>query len=311
MKSPKKTPKTTKAEKPEKITEAKVLGLLRERYADREWAFFSHLRGGTGYGSNRTFDAFAINTWPSKGFLRLAFEVKVSRQDLAHEIASPWKRAEAMENSNQFFLVTPKGLMEERELPEGIGLMELDAGGLKNTVLAKHREIKPPEMTFICSLLRQSSLEAPVLKLFKYAGREMTEEELIALMEEKRDWGAQQEIAKEVNKRVEVWKANQAENKLSDAVQKAMEGYLPPTPETFNAWLKSLRTGVPIEKLRHLKYGADALAKDLNRILELCNDHDKGKRQAAAHDEPAGAPDAPGAKAPDAPVDPPATQDPF
>jgi hypothetical protein len=293
------------------VTEAKILGLLRERYSDREWAFFSHLRSGTGAGNARTFDAFAINTWPSKGYLRLAFEVKVSRQDLVHEFMSPWKRADAMENSNQFFFVAPKGLVKAMELPDGCGLLELDAGGLKNTVLAKHREIKPPEMNFICSLFRKSSLEAPALKLFKYAGKEMTDEDLVALIEEKKDWGAQQEIAREVNKRVEVWKANQLESRLSDAVQKAMEGYSPPTAETFNTWFKGLKNGVPLEKLKHLKYGADQLSRDLNRILEPFNDRDKNKPQAAPHDEPARTPDAPGPKAPDAPPDPPAAEQPF
>ncbi len=70
-----------------------VVDALRKRHGavGREWAFFDELRAGTGYKNIRKgmnpeqrFDAWAINLYPSKGHMTIAYEVKVSRSDFLH-----------------------------------------------------------------------------------------------------------------------------------------------------------------------------------------------------------------------------------
>lgn len=312
MSSRKKTQRTTPATSspsPEKFTEERVLGLLSEKHDDREWAFFSHLRNGTGLLSDdRTFDAYAINTWPSKKHLRIAYEVKVSKADFMREVNSPYKRASAMDASNQYYFVAPRGMLEAREIPENCGLIEVDAGGLKTRVAARHREIKAPDLQFICSLLRASSLKPTGLKLFKYAGQELNQEGLLALLEEKREWAGQHEINTKVAAQIAGWKKGQPEQLLADAVMLAMGKYSVPTVEEFKDWMKAIQVGVPIERLKYLKYSADQFHESLSKFLERLHAEDGVKPEVPAHDKPAGPPGAPGSQGPDpAPGDPPAT----
>lgn len=68
------------------IAERHKLGATGQTSAAPEWALFFELRNGTGFSSHRGesdryVDAFAFNTYPSKKFWRVAYEVKVSRAD--------------------------------------------------------------------------------------------------------------------------------------------------------------------------------------------------------------------------------------
>ncbi|MFX3631873.1 MAG: hypothetical protein ACE3L7_07310 [Candidatus Pristimantibacillus sp.] len=109
-----------------------VVDALRKRHgaSGREWAFFDELRAGTGYKNIRKgmnpeqrFDAWAINLYPSKGHMTIAYEVKVSRSDFLHEIANPTKREQALQHSNEFYFAVPAGLVRPDEIPEECGLL--------------------------------------------------------------------------------------------------------------------------------------------------------------------------------------------
>jgi hypothetical protein len=91
-----------------------------------EWVFLEELRNGTGFkaGSDGYMDGFAINCFPSKGFERLAFEIKVSRSDFQRELKAPLKRKVALLYSNRFFFVAPAGLLRIEEIPPEAGLLE-------------------------------------------------------------------------------------------------------------------------------------------------------------------------------------------
>lgn len=133
--------------------------------AGNEWAFFDELRVGTGYkwgskGFNpeQRLDAFAINLWPSKDFLRIAFEVKVTRSDFLGEIKKPEKRATGLMLSNQFYFVTPLGLVSKDEIPEECGLIEIkEDGSRKFTVKAPRRDAPDPPLQFLAAIARRSS----------------------------------------------------------------------------------------------------------------------------------------------------------
>ncbi len=106
-----------------KWTSQELLNLLRQRFPSEkgEYAFFTEVGNGTGFGCNTWVDAVVLSLWPSNGLHRMAFEVKVSRSDFLREIANPSKNAAARKNYHSFWFVAPAEAIKEEELPEGSG----------------------------------------------------------------------------------------------------------------------------------------------------------------------------------------------
>lgn len=150
------------------MTESDIIELLKERYSgnpqkQREWAFFEKLRIGTGYGpdADQEIDAWVMNLYPGKNFVRMAFEIKVSRSDFLSELRNPLKRRRALLLSNMFYFVAPAGVIKPEELPLECGLLEIveyPQTGIKaiNTVVsAVHRDNPPPSWRFFASIARR------------------------------------------------------------------------------------------------------------------------------------------------------------
>jgi hypothetical protein len=91
-----------------------------------EWLFFRELRVGTGRRNNNAqrVDAFALNCLPHLAMKRVCYEVKVSRADFLGELRTPLKRRIGMRYSNEFYFVTPAGLVDPSEVPAECGLIE-------------------------------------------------------------------------------------------------------------------------------------------------------------------------------------------
>lgn len=91
-----------------------------------EWLFFRELRVGTGRqnGAAQRLDAFALNTLPHTAMKRICYEVKCSRGDFLAELKHPLKRRIGMRYSNEFYFVTPAGLVNTAEIPAECGLIE-------------------------------------------------------------------------------------------------------------------------------------------------------------------------------------------
>lgn len=102
--------------------------LQRSLHASRaEWLFFRELRVGTGRrnGSAQRLDAYALNCLPHLAMKRVCYEVKVSRADFLLEVRNPLKRRIGMRYSNEFFFLTPAGLLQPAEVPVDCGLIEV------------------------------------------------------------------------------------------------------------------------------------------------------------------------------------------
>lgn len=114
---------------------------------------------------NRTetrIDAWALDCWKCQKsgtyYNAYAFEVKVSRGDFLSEIKNPVKRLAALELSNYFYFVTPKGLVKASEIPDECGLKTVNATGHVQTVkAAPWREREPLPETFMASAMRTST----------------------------------------------------------------------------------------------------------------------------------------------------------
>jgi len=91
-----------------------------------EWLFLRELRVGTGHRNQaaQRLDAFALNCLPHQAMKRVCYEVKVSRADFLGELKHPLKRRIGMRYSNEFYFVTPSGLLAPGEVPVECGLIE-------------------------------------------------------------------------------------------------------------------------------------------------------------------------------------------
>lgn len=154
---------------------AMVLAALQQHHArargnglSAAWVYAEEVRVSTGFSggvhlprellgtSEQRIDAFAIHTWPSKGWVRRAYEVKVSRSDLRKELSDHDKSAAARFLSNQFVLVVHDSVpVTKGEVPPSWGLWRCSDDGDLRTVrpgLVKHRE--PPPLPFMVSFAR-------------------------------------------------------------------------------------------------------------------------------------------------------------
>lgn len=92
-----------------------------------EWLFLRELRIGTGHRHHemQRLDAFALNCLPHLGMKRVCYEVKMSRADYLGEIRRPLKRRIGMRFSNEFYFVSPAGMLAHEEIPSDCGLIEI------------------------------------------------------------------------------------------------------------------------------------------------------------------------------------------
>lgn len=91
-----------------------------------EWLFLRELRLSTGHrnSSLQRLDAFALNCLPHQAMKRVCYEVKISRGDFLGEMKHPLKRRIGMRYSNEFYFVTPAGMLKHSEVPVECGLIE-------------------------------------------------------------------------------------------------------------------------------------------------------------------------------------------
>jgi hypothetical protein len=139
---------------------------------DLEWVVLFEVRTSTGSPpSNRVMDgmgqriidAVAFNCFPSKQFKRIAFEIKVSRSDFIAEIKNPIKRILPLLLFDEFYFLTPKGLVACHEVPGDCGLIEVSDGGeiktIKRPYYADKKNTFPFSTAFIVSLIRTAYLQ--------------------------------------------------------------------------------------------------------------------------------------------------------
>lgn len=102
----------------------------------------------------RRCDLWTISANSSAGFKARAYEVKISRADFRRDTAV--KQREARLFSDQFFYVTPAGLLKPEEVPDWAGLIEYRDGSFKTVVPAPYRDKDAPTWELVVSLIRNS-----------------------------------------------------------------------------------------------------------------------------------------------------------
>lgn len=155
-----------------------ILGALARRHEQprngnsRAWVYAEEVRVAPGWShhqrddqttdavrlaAEQRLDAFALHTWPSEKWRRVAYEVKVSTADLRRELAQPDKCAAALALSNEFYLVAPTdvligGIIDD--FPEVWGVMSFNKGRTTTIKRAPWRDTPLPPYSFMLSLAR-------------------------------------------------------------------------------------------------------------------------------------------------------------
>lgn len=146
-------------ELPTHLTSKQCLEAIhRLHFESLEWAVFEEFYPGTGTSSmsGSRLDAFVLNCWPSGGYTSIAYEIKVSRQDFLNEIKAPAKRRLALLISNQFYFVTPVGLVQPAEIPVECGLREVMPDlSIRHTKSAPQRDRLPATWALMAALARR------------------------------------------------------------------------------------------------------------------------------------------------------------
>jgi hypothetical protein len=113
----------------ERATATEMLNILESALhaGQNEWLFLRELRIGTGHRHHemQRLDAFALNCLPYLGMKRICYELKMSRADFLGEVRRPLKRRIGMRFSNEFYFVTPAGMLAHEEVPSDCGLIEI------------------------------------------------------------------------------------------------------------------------------------------------------------------------------------------
>lgn len=140
-----------------KTTSAEVCGLLKKRFCAPEWALFFEVGDATGGRASRWADAVAMNLWPSRGLAINGFEIKVSRADWLGELRNPAKAEAIASKCDMWWLVAAEGVVQDGELPDTWGLLEVNARGLIQRKQAKQR-LPRPELSreFLAALIRRA-----------------------------------------------------------------------------------------------------------------------------------------------------------
>lgn len=172
-------------DKASKWSSSRLRALLRARHAAPEWALFEELPDATGFDKRRTFDAYAMHTWPSKGFRCVGYEIKTSRSDFKREIEDPTKRAPLEAVAHEVYFLTSPGLVKLDEVPEGWGLIEPRGDTLTVRKAATQRRLEVLPWKLVASIARRAVEPSDLPPLaWRLAERTMAEAELRELVKE-------------------------------------------------------------------------------------------------------------------------------
>lgn len=242
----KKTPKLTDKQRTRQIVE-----LLKIRHPSPEWANFVELRAGTGYKNKGQFDFMTFQTWPSKGFRRIIYEIKVSRGDFVKELNNLEKRLPAEQIAHECWFAMPVGLVKPDEVPEGWGLVEQIKNGMRAKKQAKQRNPKDLSEKFFMMLARRSAEPKPELHpmAWYHAGEEIDEHQLREMVGETKHW-MRYEIEEDVRKTFENSPNYKESQEFKNIAVKHL-GYRFNNPRLLDAWFEQNKLEGKVQKPTH------------------------------------------------------------
>jgi Uncharacterized protein conserved in bacteria len=121
------------------MTESDILRALAKDCREHKRLFFAHVKDGSGYTrQQRILDGFAVQDRQFLNPVTIGYEVKISRGDFLRD--DKWQ--EYLPVCTTFYFVCPPQIIDNDDLPDGIGLMYCnDEGRLSLQKRAKRREL--------------------------------------------------------------------------------------------------------------------------------------------------------------------------
>lgn len=258
---------------PDTTETRKIIELLKYRHAGSEWATFVELNVGTGSHGGQRIDLYAFNMFPSKNYLRVAYEVKVSRADFARELEKPKKREFAEKVANECYFAMPVGLVRPDEIPEGWGLIEAVKNGMRVKKRAQQRKVEDMPLHFVAAMARRSSDSDPELPaaIWSVAGQEVDLKTLKQIATDEVMKNVDNLIFEAVHEaRQEVREEHKDDRLLKQIIQDQL-GWQYGEPKAFREWLKKQELTLP----RHIQFHLasmlqrmDDVKKHISEVLE-------------------------------------------
>lgn len=255
----------------EKFTAAQITALLQHRHAAPEWGNFVQLPSNTG-GINRYLDFYAINLWHSKRYLKIAYEIKVSRSDFNHELDNPLKRRFAETVADECYFAMPINMVSPDEIPQGWGLIEMNKGGLRVKKRATQRAIENLPMSFIASLARRLSDPPQQLPAATWllAGQEIDQARLTSAANE------QAAIELALAKRDAVFDFQRSDEfkklrRLAEIIQLRIGWSCASDPKLFSDWIDQAKENAPAtipDEVAKLLLEINRTAEKAVRVME-------------------------------------------
>jgi hypothetical protein len=142
---------------------ARVLQALSDRFEWPEWVFLPEVSmrvpdptpGWPERTRSHRLDALAISIYQSSGYARVGFEVKVSRSDFLHELATPEKTKASAYCCSKFYFAVPKGLIEPKDVPDPYGLIVVDPKGRTRIIKRPIPSSNPPTWAMVAYLIHR------------------------------------------------------------------------------------------------------------------------------------------------------------
>lgn len=108
----------------------------------------------------RRLDCYALGIWERTRYVSIGFEIKVTRSDLLSDLRNEYKQIPAMKYCHQFYYVTTKGLAQQTEFPDNVGLIEIWRNKSRHILIdAPFREIDKPDWKLIGSITQRALKE--------------------------------------------------------------------------------------------------------------------------------------------------------
>lgn len=224
--------------------------MLRARYPSPEWALMEEVAPSTG-GGTRYADAVAVGLWASRGHAVHGFEIKVSRSDWLRELKDVKKAEAVFAYCDHWWIVAPKGVVKDGELPLTWGLLEVRAANLTQIVAAPRLEPKPIGRAFFASLMRRGLED-----LESRAARQVSDAVIAARKE------VRQQVDAEVKRRTQDLPAMEAKlAKFQELTGLSLDRWTGPRVETVKLAQRLENIGGYSDPTKSLLAMADQLAR--------------------------------------------------
>ena len=141
---------------------ARIRQVISQAYPARDWLLLDEfpLDAGRRRAGTPRIDVLAIQMSgrSDKPLARVAFEIKINRQDFADELRNPAKRRKAYNICDEYWFVVPENLVEKEEVPSECGLLWAIPGFVVPCMIKSARRLKPkpPSASFIMDLARRA-----------------------------------------------------------------------------------------------------------------------------------------------------------